>query len=90
MFSNGGAGLRFEYPRVYASGDGESHFENVTVEMTPGVYVPGIPLVDSTRPQAVTGLTVSHIPAGYDSDWHHVRHLAGDGKRRSSAGLRSG
>jgi quercetin dioxygenase-like cupin family protein len=72
MISNGDAGLSFEYPRVYASGDGESHFETVTVEMASGVYVPGIPLVDSTRPQAVTGLTLSHITAGYDSDWHNA------------------
>jgi quercetin dioxygenase-like cupin family protein len=69
---SGDAGLRFEYPRAYASGAGESRFGTVTLEMAAVVYVPGIPLVDSTRPQAVTGLTLSHIPVGYDSDWHHA------------------
>lgn len=38
--------------------------------MTAGVYVPGIPLVDSAEPQPATALRFSRVSGGYDSDWH--------------------
>jgi hypothetical protein len=43
MIAGSSAGLHLKYPRLYASGDGESHFTNVAVEMNPGVYGQGSP-----------------------------------------------
>jgi quercetin dioxygenase-like cupin family protein len=60
------------YPRVYASSDGGSHFQDVAVAQTPTVYVRGIPLVDVSPSYAARALTFSHLAAGYTSDWHHA------------------
>jgi len=62
--------FRMGYTRVYSSPDGGSHFRDEALEMTPGVYVPGIPLVDSAEPRAATAVRFSRVGAGYDSDWH--------------------
>ena len=44
--------IRMSYPRLYASADRETHFQDVPVSMTPVVYVPDLPdhpLVWSSR-----------------------------------------
>ena len=64
------AAVRLTYPRVYASPDGETHFQDVAVPMAPAVFVPGIPLVDVAAPDPVTALTFARVEAGYTSDWH--------------------
>jgi hypothetical protein len=64
------AAVRLTYPRVYASPDGETHFQDVAVPMAPAVYLPGIPLVDVAAPHLVTALTFSRLEVGYTSDWH--------------------
>ena len=65
------ATIRLTYPRVYASPDGETHFQDIAVPMTPAVFVPGIPLVDVAEPHPVTALTFARLEAGYDGrDWH--------------------
>ena len=90
---------RMTYPRLYASPDGETHFQDVPVSMTPVVYtpdVPGTPLVDVAPAQSVAALTFSRLEAGFDADWHQaprrqfVLVLSGgieltvsDGERRS-------
>jgi hypothetical protein len=58
------------YPRIFTTADGKTHFGDIAVEMTPGVYVPGIPLVDMAGWTPVTALIFSRLAAGYDSDWH--------------------
>jgi hypothetical protein len=67
------ATIRLTYPRVYASQDGETHFQDVAVPMAPAVYLPDIPLVDVAAPQSVKALTFSRLEAGYASDWHPAR-----------------
>ena len=62
--------FRMGYTRVYSSPDGVSHFRDEAMAMEPGVYVQGIPLVDSGETQPATALRFSHVAAGYDSDWH--------------------
>ncbi len=64
------ATVRLTYPRVYASPDGETHFQDLAVPMAPTVFVPGIPLVDVGEPHPVTALTLSRLEAGYTSAWH--------------------
>jgi hypothetical protein len=47
------------YTRIYSSADGGSHFQDELLPMTPGVYVPGIPLVDSAESQTALQRSVS-------------------------------
>src|SRR5215472_2506294 len=47
------AATRMTYLRIYVDADGATHFDDHRVAMTAGVYVPGIPLVDSAAPLSV-------------------------------------
>lgn len=65
--------MRTSYPKLYASADGETHFQDVPVVMTPVAYIPNMPdqpLVDVAPAQAVTALTFSRLEAGFFGDWH--------------------
>jgi quercetin dioxygenase-like cupin family protein len=64
------AATRLTYPQICVDSDGATHFRESAVGMTAGVYVPGIPLVDSAAPLPVTMLTFSRLEPGYTSDWH--------------------
>ena len=64
------AATRVTYVRVCIDTDGATHFLESAVRMTAGVYVPGIPLVDSASPLPATMLTFSRLEPGYTSDWH--------------------
>lgn len=64
------AAIRLRYPRVHAAPDGSTHFEDISVPMTPVVFVPGIPLVDVATGRPVTELQFARVEAGYASDWH--------------------
>jgi hypothetical protein len=61
---------RITYAHVRVDSDGATHFQDSAVALTAGVYVPGIPLVDSAAPLPVTLLTFSRLEPGYTSDWH--------------------
>lgn len=61
---------RMTYSRVSVDTDGATHFQDSPVVMVAGVYVPGIPLVDSAPPLWVKTLTFSRVEPGYTSDWH--------------------
>jgi hypothetical protein len=53
--------MRMTYPRLYASPDGETHFQDAPGSMTPVVYTPGVPgapLVDVAPAQPVAALPV--------------------------------
>lgn len=78
---DGAAPYRLTYPRVYNSNDGESHFQDVAVDMIAGTYVPGLPPVHAADPRPATGLTFLRVEPGYDADWtaHPGRCL---GRRR--------
>jgi quercetin dioxygenase-like cupin family protein len=62
--------IRLSYSHICSDADGATHFRESAVGMTAGVYVPGIPLVDSAAPLPVTMLTFSRLEPGYTSDWH--------------------
>ena len=64
------ATARLTYAQICVDSDGATHFRESAVGMTPGVYVPGIPLVDSASPLPVTMLTFSPLEPAYTSDWH--------------------
>ncbi len=55
---------------VYASLDGESHFEDVTVRTTRVVLGPGLPGGAKGSPEPVSELTFLRMDEGYVNDWH--------------------
>lgn len=58
------------YTRLYADEDGESHFEDVEIDLTLTEYAPPAPLLElsSTTPAKQFGFM--NAPAGWASDWH--------------------
>ncbi len=58
------------YVRVYAGPDGESHLEDVTVDMEPTAVFPGLPLLGVAAPIPVTALILVGFPAeARDAGW---------------------
>jgi quercetin dioxygenase-like cupin family protein len=73
------------YTRVFAGPDGESHFEDVNVEMNPvNEYARGVPVVDVSAPIPAAAMTFLRAPAGWVGDWHpaprrqFLAYLAGE------------
>jgi hypothetical protein len=58
------------YAALRADGAGRSEFNDRRLELRPGVYVAGIPLVDIADSIAVSALTLSRCEPNYISDWH--------------------
>jgi len=59
------------YVRLFAGPDGESHFEDVTVERAPvDQYVRGVPQVLLSSPRRSTSLTFFSAPRGWVGDFH--------------------
>ena len=56
--------------RVYASSDGETHFEDVTMDTVRVTVGPGLPGGAKGSPVAVTDLTMLRMDPGYVNDWH--------------------
>jgi len=85
-----------KYVRLFAGPDGESHFEDVGVELAPvGQYARGVPQVFLSAPRLSTSLTFLSAPPGWVGDWHPAPRrqfmikltgvaevLASDGERR--------
>ena len=59
-----------KYVRVYADAAGESHFEDVEVELAPVGYAPPAPVMELSTVVPATGFAFVRIPAGWDGDWH--------------------
>ena len=56
--------------RMYASADGETHFEDVVVKTTRVAIALDVPAGDMASPAPVTELTFLRMDAGYARDWH--------------------
>ena len=58
------------YTRLYADAHGESHFEEVEIDLTWIDYAPPAPMLElsPTTPAAQFGFM--NAPAGWSSDWH--------------------
>ena len=84
------------YVRLFAGPDGESHFQDIAVELTPiAEYAKGVPLVYISASRASTALTFLSAPPGFFGDWHaaprqqfmiklagETEFVASDGERR--------
>jgi quercetin dioxygenase-like cupin family protein len=58
------------YTRIYATPDGNSHFEDVTVEMHAIGGDAFSPSSETGKPVEVTDFNFRRMRAGADSDWH--------------------
>lgn len=58
------------YTRLYATSDGETHFQDVELDFAPAIVVQGLPQVDVARPLTVRALVFAELGKGYTSDFH--------------------
>src|SRR5712691_6735772 len=58
------------YPRLYADADGESHFEDIEIDLASTDYAPPAPPLDLSSFTPATQIGFMRAPAGWSSDWH--------------------
>ncbi len=58
------------YTRLYATEDGESHFEHVEIAFTPTEYAPPALPLDLSAFADAKQFGFMQAPAGWSSDWH--------------------
>ncbi len=59
-----------KYTRVYADENGESHFEDVEVELSSVDFAPPAPPLDLSAFAPATQYGFCRAPAGWLGDWH--------------------
>jgi len=63
------------YTRIYADAKGESHFEDVEVELHEAAYAPPAPPYLVSQPSPATAVVWTTIPKGWSGDWHPTPRL---------------
>jgi quercetin dioxygenase-like cupin family protein len=58
------------YHRLFAGADGISHFEDAEVALSESAYAPPAPPYLVSSREAVTGVVMTTLPAGWFGDWH--------------------
>ena len=58
------------YTRLYADADGESHFQDIEVELHPTDFAAPAPLLDLSDYRAAAQFAFLGAPAGWIGDWH--------------------
>jgi hypothetical protein len=58
------------YTRLYSDGQGESHFEDVPIDLTLTDYAPPAPPLELSSFTPATQFGFMNAPAGWSSDWH--------------------
>ena len=58
------------YTRLYSDAQGESHFEDVGVDLTLTDYAPPAPPLGLSSFKPATQFGFMNAPAGWSSDWH--------------------
>src|SRR5438105_15862265 len=58
------------YTRLYSNASGESHFEDVEIDLAPTDYTPSAPPLFLSDITAATQFRFMQAPAGWTSDWH--------------------
>ena len=59
-----------KYARLYASEDGESHFEHVEIDLSLAQYAPPAPPLELSAREKATHFGFMQAPSGWSSDWH--------------------
>ena len=84
--------MKAKYTRIYADADGESHFEDVEVELQKVNYAPPAPALYLSELFPATQYAFLHQPAGWFGDWHpsprkqYICLLAGEQEVETSDG----
>ncbi len=60
-----------EYTRIYGDSDGESHFEDVTVELSPVDFAPPAPPLNLASPIAADRVVLGAAERAWFGNWHH-------------------
>jgi hypothetical protein len=63
------------YVRIYAGPDGESHFEDVEIELHEAAYAPPAPPFLISEPAQASAVAWTTLPAGWFGDWHPTPRL---------------
>ena len=83
-----------QYTRVYADADGESHFEDLQVELLPGDFAPPAAPMDVSALATSGGVHLLGVPAGWYGELHptprrqFISFLSGEGESAVSDGDR--
>ena len=86
--------MTVRYVRVYADEAGESHIEDVEVELVPRDFAPPAPPLHLSPVVPATGFAFVRFPAGWYGDWHPTPrrqiffYLAGELEGETSDGER--
>jgi Cupin domain len=81
-----------KYVRVYADQNGDSHFEDAEVTLSPIDFAPPAPPIDVSPPMQATAVAFLGFPPGYDGPPHptprrqFVFVLTGEGEAATSDG----
>jgi len=59
-----------QYTRLYADMEGESHFEDVEIELSEVDFAPPAPPLNLSPPVATTQCIFCALRAGWFGDWH--------------------
>ena len=60
----------YTYVRLYADDKGESHFEDVPIELSEADFAPPAPLAFASGPVEASSTKFFSAPAGWDGTWH--------------------
>ena len=60
----------YSYVRIYADENGESHFEDVVIELSEADFAPPEPPAFISGPQDAAKMMFFSAPAGWDGEWH--------------------
>ena len=58
------------YTRLYSDEQGESHFEDIEIDLTLTDYAPPAPPLELSSFTPATQFGFMNAPAGWSSDWH--------------------
>jgi hypothetical protein len=60
----------FKYARLYADDTGESHFEDIEIDLVSTEFAPPAPPLDLSYLAPATQFGFMRAPAGWSSEWH--------------------
>jgi quercetin dioxygenase-like cupin family protein len=63
------------YTRIYADASGESHFEDVEVELHEAAYAPPAPPYAVSDATPASAVLMTRLPVGWFGDWHPTPRL---------------
>jgi quercetin dioxygenase-like cupin family protein len=62
------------YLRIYNDEQGESHFEDLDLELAPVQYAPPAPEFDVSAPMPASTALLMELPPGWFGGWHPTPH----------------